>query len=130
STLYPEAIAFKEVASGLLAISIVLNQTSYHLLWFRPEVIRTVNWGGDSDLLPTGDVPRRSPRGSFALWKETVQATSHPWQLTEIEAAKELRTTLMLTALEFSHTDLIAEARKAAVASEAKSQFLAKMSHE
>ncbi|MEB3249906.1 MAG: ATP-binding protein [Merismopediaceae bacterium] len=130
STLYPEAIAFKEVASGLLAISIVLNQTSYHLLWFRPEVIRTVNWGGDPDLLPTGDVPRRSPRGSFALWKETVQATSHPWQLTEIEAAKELRTTLMLTALEFSHTDLIAEARKAAVASEAKSQFLAKMSHE
>ena len=129
-TLYPEASAFKEVASGLLAISIVLNQTSYHLFWFRPEVIRTVNWGGDPDLMPTEEILSRSPQGSFARWKETVQATSLPWQLTEIEAAQELRTILMLTALEFSHTNLIAEARKAAVASEAKSQFLAKMSHE
>ncbi len=129
-TLYPEAITFKDVASGLLAISIVLNQTSYHLLWFRPEVIRTVNWGGDPALMSQGDISRLSPRGSFELWKETVRATSLPWQLTEIEAAQELRTILMLTALEFSHTDLIAEARKAAVASEAKSQFLAKMSHE
>ncbi|MGL5033153.1 MAG: ATP-binding protein, partial [Microcystaceae cyanobacterium] len=132
SKLYPEAIAFKETASGVLAISIFLNQTSYHILWFRPELIKTVNWAGDRQQMldPNQPIPRQSPRGSFEHWKETVKATSSPWQRIEVDAARELRTTLMLTALEFSQTALITESKKAAVANQAKSEFLAKMSHE
>ena len=131
SQLYPEAIKIKDRASGLLAISILLNHTSYHIIWFRSEVIQTVNWAGDPSKLGDFDnLLDLSPRRSFELWKETVRAKSLPWDAVEIEAALELRSTLMLAALEFSQQSLKLEAERARVASQAKSNFLARMSHE
>lgn len=131
SQLYPEAIKIKDQASGLLAISILLNHTSYHIIWFRSEVIQTVNWAGDPNKLGNlDDVLDPSPQRSFELWKETVKAKSLPWDEVEIEAALELRSTLMLAALEFSQQSLKLEAERAHVASQAKSNFLARMSHE
>ncbi len=44
--VYPTAENFKEIASGLLALSISKSQKHY-IFWFRPEVIQTVNWGGN-----------------------------------------------------------------------------------
>jgi two-component system, chemotaxis family, sensor kinase Cph1 len=90
--LYPDAEKFKNVGSGLLAIPISKNN---YVLWFRPEVIQTVNWGGDPNKAyevnqSQGNV-RLCPRKSFELWKETVQLTSLPWQYVEIKAALELR---------------------------------------
>jgi chemotaxis family two-component system sensor kinase Cph1 len=132
SEVYPEGIAIKDVASGLLAISISLNYTAYHILWFRNEVIQTVNWAGDpSKLLDIDDTDTDpSPRRSFELWKETVRAKSSPWREVEIEAALELRSTLMLSALELSQQSLKQEAERAEIANQAKSNFLARMSHE
>lgn len=90
--LYPDAEGFKQVASGLLAIPI--SQRNY-VLWFRPEVIQTVNWGGDPnrafELNQSGGKLRLCPRKSFELWKETVRLTSLPWKPVEIKAALELR---------------------------------------
>jgi two-component system, chemotaxis family, sensor kinase Cph1 len=91
--IYPDAERFKDVASGLLAIPI--SRRNY-VLWFRPEVIQTVNWGGDpakayeatSHIEGTVEL---SPRKSFELWKETVRLTSLPWKRVEIKAALELR---------------------------------------
>jgi len=133
SKLYPAAKNFSDKASGLLVISIILNQTSYHLLWFRPEVIQTINWGGDpkpSVLVNPDGSMRLCPRNSFELWKETVRGKSLPWQDVEIEAAKELKNLLTLAALEFSQTALKRSAEQAKIATQSKSQFLAKMSHE
>ncbi len=128
---FPEAIEFQEQASGLLSISIKLNHTSYHIIWFRPEVVQTVNWAGDpTKLLDIDDDLDPSPRRSFELWKETVKAKSLPWDEVETEAALELRSTLMLAALEFSQQALKQEAERSKVASQAKSNFLARMSHE
>jgi two-component system, chemotaxis family, sensor kinase Cph1 len=94
--VYSDAERFKQVASGLLAIPI--SKRSY-VLWFRPEVIQTVNWGGDPnqayDLDESGDEPRLCPRKSFALWKQTVQLRSLPWQAVEIKAALELRKSIV-----------------------------------
>jgi chemotaxis family two-component system sensor kinase Cph1 len=91
-SLYFDAHRFKDVASGLLAIP--LAGRSY-VLWFRPEVLQTVNWGGDPnnayELKRTDHELRLCPRRSFALWKETVCLKSLPWKPTEIEAALELR---------------------------------------
>ncbi|QRN98378.1 GAF domain-containing protein [Archangium violaceum] len=90
--LYPPAETFKEVASGLLAVSLPKPAPDY-VLWFRPEVIQTVNWGGD----PTKPVEREGqelrlhPRRSFELWKEVVRSTSPPWTPAEVEAAADLR---------------------------------------
>lgn len=90
--IYPDAERYKNVASGLLAIPI--SKRNY-VLWFRPEVIQTVNWGGDPNNAfevnqSQGNV-RLCPRKSFELWKETVKLTSLPWKYVEIKAALELR---------------------------------------
>lgn len=90
--VYSDAERFKDVASGLLAIPI--SKRSY-VLWFRPEVIQTVNWGGDPnnayEIKQSDDETRLCPRQSFALWKETVRLKSLPWKLVEIKATLELR---------------------------------------
>ena len=95
-SMYPDAISFKNVASGLLAIPI--SKQNY-VLWFRPEIIQTVNWGGNPHQAFSVDQSegnvRLSPRKSFDLWKEIVQLTSLPWQNVEIKAALELRKSII-----------------------------------
>ncbi|MDY7226113.1 ATP-binding protein [Hyalangium rubrum] len=103
SSHYPEAEAFKEVASGLVAVSMSRGRNNY-VLWFRPEVVQTVNWSGN----PTKPVemedgqPRLHPRKSFELWKETVRGRSLPWKAYEVEAAAELRRSIIDVALQRS----------------------------
>jgi len=87
--LYPTAEKFKDVASGLIVLSISQTQKNY-VLWFRPEVIQTVNWGGD----PYSNV-ELSPRKSFELWQETVRSQSLPWKQCEIDAIIELRSAIV-----------------------------------
>ena len=88
---------FKDVASGLLAI--FLSPDSY-VLCFRPEVIQTVNWGGNpqhayqEEVAADGNV-RLSPRKSFQLWQEQVRLHSRPWQAVEIATAVELRKSIV-----------------------------------
>ena len=90
--IYSDAERFKEVASGMLAIPI--SKRSY-VLWFRPEVIQTVNWGGDPnhayELKQSNSDLRLCPRKSFELWKETVRLKSLPWKPVEVKATLELR---------------------------------------
>jgi chemotaxis family two-component system sensor kinase Cph1 len=90
--IYPDAERFKSVASGLLAIPI--SKRNY-VLWFRPEVIQTVNWGGNPheafEVNKLEENVSLCPRKSFELWKETVRFMSLPWQYVEIKAALELR---------------------------------------
>jgi len=129
--VHPDAIAIKDQASGALSISIALNYSTYHIIWFRQELIQTVNWAGDpNNLFDVIDENEPSPKRSFSLWKETVKAKSLPWIDVEIEAAVELRSTLMLAALEFSQQSLKQEAERSQIASQAESSFLARMSHE
>ncbi|BAZ40983.1 multi-sensor signal transduction histidine kinase [Calothrix sp. NIES-4101] len=94
---YPQAENFKDIASGLLALSIAKSQKNY-VLWFRPEVIQTVNWGGNPhkpvEVSGNGEL-RLSPRKSFALWQETVRMKSLPWKHCEINSALELRSTIL-----------------------------------
>jgi chemotaxis family two-component system sensor kinase Cph1 len=90
--IYTDAAKFKDVGSGLLAIPI--SKRNY-VLCFRPEVIQTVNWGGDPtkayEVKQTEGNVRLCPRKSFELWKETVRLKSLPWRQVEINAALELR---------------------------------------
>jgi light-regulated signal transduction histidine kinase (bacteriophytochrome) len=91
SKLLPQAEIFKESASGLLAI---LISPQHYILWFRPEVIQTVNWAGVPHKIEEQDedgMVRLSPRKSFELWKETVQLQSSPWLACEVDAAIELQ---------------------------------------
>lgn len=89
---FPQAATYADVASGLLSISISKRHASY-VLWFRPEVVQTVNWGGDptKPVQEAGGVQKLHPRLSFEIWKETVRGRALPWDASEIEAVKELR---------------------------------------
>jgi len=97
ATVYPEAEKLRDVASGLIVLSISKSQKNY-ILWFRPEVVQTVNWGGNPhkpvEVTTNGSV-RLSPRKSFELWKETVLLKSLPWKSYEINAALELRSAII-----------------------------------
>ena len=46
--IYPQAEQFKELASGIIVTSITKLQRNF-IIWFRPEVIQSVNWGGNPD---------------------------------------------------------------------------------
>lgn len=95
-SLFPEAIGFKDTAAGLLAISIPKSDDNY-VLWFRPEVIQTVDWAGNPD--KSVEVEKDSlllhPRKSFNIWKQKVENTALPWRESEIEAAQELRRSII-----------------------------------
>ena len=87
--LNPEFAGLKDVASGLLAVPLTTSRGGW-MLWFRPEAVRTVRWGGDPTKTPD-EFGRLSPRKSFDVWKETVRLHSHPWLAAQVDATIELR---------------------------------------
>lgn len=91
--VYPEALSYKQIASGLLVIIISQSQRKC-ILWFRPEVIQTINWAGnpyESLKVEKDGKLVLCPRNSFELWKEQVDCQANPWKTCEIEAATALR---------------------------------------
>ncbi len=85
----PRFASFAATASGLVAARISEAPGEY-LLWFRPERVRTVTWGGNP-LKPVlvGNNPRDlSPRRSFAQWHQLVETTADPWTTDDLTAAR------------------------------------------
>lgn len=97
ASIYPNADRFTDTASGLLLLWISRSQNSA-ILWFRPELLHTIEWAGEpSESLtsnPDGTL-NLNPRSSFELWKETVRMQSEPWKACEIDSANELRNSLV-----------------------------------
>ncbi|WP_306397195.1 ATP-binding protein [Telluria beijingensis] len=98
---YAPGAALTRNASGLLALPISRIHQHY-LLWFRPELVQTVEWAGNPhEKQAAPDAPTRlSPRQSFAAWRETIHGHSLPWHAAEIELAVEFRSALLGIALE------------------------------
>ena len=70
SSRRPEAAAFREQASGLLALTISTEVPTI-LMWFRAEHIEVLKGAGE----PHKDIPLEvgatlQPRASFAAWSE------------------------------------------------------------
>ncbi|WP_426173679.1 GAF domain-containing protein [Massilia sp. TWR1-2-2] len=99
SAQYAPAADFTHNASGLLAMRISRIHRHY-LLWFRAEVVHTVDWAGNPHAKDAGRSAQLTPRTSFATWRETIHGTSAPWHNGEIELALEFRTALLGIALE------------------------------
>jgi diguanylate cyclase (GGDEF)-like protein len=89
---YPELSDCTADGSGALLAPLSQTDDSF-ILWFRPERVRTVNWGGNPDLHVTADTitGRLSPRGSFAAWLEIERGRCVPWSVADIAIAEELR---------------------------------------
>ncbi|MEN3275379.1 MAG: two-component system, chemotaxis family, sensor kinase Cph1 [Massilia sp.] len=105
SAEYPAADAIRRNASGLLALPISRVHKHY-LLWFRPEVVHTIEWAGNphdkaSRAEPAPGMPAQlTPRTSFAAWREEIHGVSLPWHPAEIELTGEFRSALLGIALE------------------------------
>jgi len=134
-SVYEAVAEWKDVASGLLALEI-LRERGCYVMWFRPEVVRTVTWGGNPNKAVDVDeqTGRINPRKSFEAWKQTVRLRSLPWAPNELDSVYELRNTLVSIAnaeIEREQAEEQRVAREAAEAADrAKSEFLASMSHE
>ena len=91
SSVYPAGPAIASVASGILTFALP-GAPRRRLIWFRPEVLRDIHWGGDPRKPIEIDPGERiSPRRSFELWKEKVRLHSTLWTAPELEAAENLR---------------------------------------
>lgn len=90
------------VASGLLAAP-VSNTPGEYLLWFRPELIRMLTWGGDpSKPVIIGDNPADlSPRRSFAKWHQLVEGKCESWSPSDITVARLIGETVSDVVLQF-----------------------------
>ena len=98
---YPPGSALTRNASGLLAMPISRVHKHY-LLWFRPEVVHTIEWAGNPHEKDgaAGAAAQLTPRTSFATWREVIHGVSLPWHVAEIELAGEFRSALLGIALE------------------------------
>ncbi|AUX19690.1 histidine kinase [Sorangium cellulosum] len=91
AAMLPSALPVKDVASGLLSFGLP-GAEHRRLLWFRPEIVQTVRWGGDPrEPVETDPHMRIHPRRSFALWKQEMRLRSRPFSASDIEAAEDLR---------------------------------------
>jgi light-regulated signal transduction histidine kinase (bacteriophytochrome) len=106
---YPAGADFAAIASGVLALPLARNKGSV-IVWFRPETIQTVKWGGnpqDKPMVTGPQGPRLTPRTSFELFTESVKERATPWKSVEIEAVLRLRVLIM--ELVVSRADHLAE---------------------
>jgi len=89
---YPDLAACTMQGSGALLLCLP-TAADDAILWFRPELSRTVYWGGDPGLHSDAAAPETlvTPRKSFAAWKEIVSGRSNPWSQADLQLAGELR---------------------------------------
>ncbi|MCL9797904.1 GAF domain-containing protein, partial [Frankia sp. AgKG'84/4] len=91
----PDLADYRDIACGMLAFRFSRDEG---VAWFRPEALRTVDWGGDPHnakiIAAEGDEVRLSPRRSFDRWREVVRDRAQPWSAHERALAEELRQAL------------------------------------
>jgi light-regulated signal transduction histidine kinase (bacteriophytochrome) len=91
---YAPARDFQAVAAGVLAVSI--SQVHRHvILWFRPEIVKTVTWAGNPRKNAIAADGRIHPRLSFESWQERIRGSAVAWSDAEVGAAGELRQALI-----------------------------------
>ncbi|HSZ31799.1 MAG TPA: ATP-binding protein [Puia sp.] len=99
SEVFEQAAEVKETCSGILSCRINRELEEY-MIWFRPEVISTIQWAGNPDKPAFADPSGKlqiSPRKSFEIWSQNVRLTSRPWTTEDIESANHLREEVSFT---------------------------------
>ena len=93
---------------GLLAAPIS-NSPGDHLIWFRPERIKTVTWGGNpfKPFTVGNDPLDLSPRRSFAQWHELVEGTCEPWTPADLTTGRLIAETVADVVLQFRSLRLL-----------------------
>ncbi|MDO9709957.1 GAF domain-containing protein [Paracraurococcus lichenis] len=98
----PQFAALTPGAAGLLATRVSETPGEW-LIWFRPEQVQTVIWGGDpfKPVLVGDDPAQLSPRRSFAQWHQVVEGTAERWTPTDLATARLIGDTVTDVILQF-----------------------------
>lgn len=101
--LNDEAARYADLASGIIVLPINAEKGDY-IIGFRPEIIRTVSWGGNPNeaIQFEDDGKKYHPRNSFKKWIEIVRHTSKAWNQEEINNAESFRAHLIEHLLKLS----------------------------
>jgi light-regulated signal transduction histidine kinase (bacteriophytochrome) len=93
-SVYPTAERFKDVASGIMALTLSAELGEY-IIWFKPEHIQSIIWAGNPDkpveVDPQSGQMKISPRHSFEAWSQQVAGKSEAWSNEEIKSAMRLK---------------------------------------
>jgi len=65
-----------------------------HIIWYRPETVSEIHWGGDPAKAIVKDENGLHPRNSFNIWKQIVKHKSSRWRKYETNAAVQYAHTL------------------------------------
>ncbi len=98
----PDFQPLKAVASGLIATP-VSDTPGEYLIWFRPEQIRTVTWGGNPfKPVEVGNDPADlSPRRSFSQWHQVVEGTAERWRPADRAAVRMIGASVRDVVIQF-----------------------------
>jgi PAS domain S-box-containing protein len=104
----PEFLDLRPVSSGIVAAPLSAGPAEY-IVWFRPERVRTLTWGGDplKAVIIGEDPSDLSPRRSFAQWHQLVQGTSDPWTPADLATARLIGTTVADVAIQFRSVRMV-----------------------
>lgn len=80
----PEMKNVTAVVSGVVYYSLGNGNS---IIWYRPESIIEVQWGGEPDKAIIKDANGLHPRKSFEKWKQIIKDRSKPWLHPEINTA-------------------------------------------
>lgn len=129
--LYPEGKNFKETGSGVLSIRLGQSDRNY-LIWFRPEVIQNIEWGGDPDnkAFYDEDKKRLTPRKSFEKWTEQLTGVSESWKDYEITGARKISESISYIILENQKKEIDALNNKLTTAHNELELFSHGLSHD
>ena len=120
--VFPEALEYQRIASGLLAFTLP-KPVANGVMWFRPEIKESVKWSGNPNASKITVANRLQPRESFEVWKLQVDGTSRLWTVGDVYAATDLRR----SALE---SDLARQVLREQDAVRARDELVAVVSHD
>jgi light-regulated signal transduction histidine kinase (bacteriophytochrome) len=93
SAFHPEAIEYRDIASGML-VSVISRELEEYVIFFKPEQLQFITWAGNPEK-PTATesdgVMQISPRKSFEAWSQTVTGTCVSWSTEEISSIHRLK---------------------------------------
>jgi chemotaxis family two-component system sensor kinase Cph1 len=90
---YPPAEAYKQLASGIMVLTLS-RELSEYVIWFKPEVLQTITWAGNPDKPVEANADgmlQISPRKSFEEWSQTVTGASKDWSAEEVKSVIRLK---------------------------------------
>ncbi len=94
ATFVPDSAPLPSCATGALLITLSERSDEY-LLFFRPEISESIDWGGDIRVPAVERDGSLRPRASFELWKQVVSGRSLRWSNRDVANASRLRALLI-----------------------------------